>query len=478
MRSRSRGTSHARPVDWAIVICSTASMVCGMSMTCWTSASVRYSAILNPAPVVQLSLSWIQFTVDVMSSVDAQILLVGDELLAGELADANGPWFAERLTEAGFRVSAIRILPDEHAAIRDAVLQAVRSASLVVVAGGLGPTSDDLTTEAIADAFGLSLQLDEAQWERIRNLFRVMRGNEPPPGNEKQATIPAGATTIPNGNGTALGYLIEHEGALVGVLPGPPRENRPMFSDELLPRVLERLELPKPEPTRLFRTFGLAESVVAERLSGVEAQFPQLRIAYQFKFPEILVKLRVPAGERAAAEEAATAIEAKLAPHVYGHGEVTLPAVLGRELAARGLRIATAESCTAGLAAKLLTDAAGSSQWFDRGMVVYTNRAKREWLGVSRELLEQDGAVSEPVCEAMVAGLLERSDADVAFAISGIAGPGGGTPDKPVGTVCFGWGDRRRIHTDTRQFHWDREYNRLISAWVACWHIREMIVQS
>jgi nicotinamide-nucleotide amidase len=219
--------------------------------------------------------------------------------------------------------------------------------------------------------------------------------------------------------------------------------------------------------TRVFRVFGLAESEVGYRLRQVEKNCPDVRVGYQFHFPEILVKLRGTSAGEAMLERASQALMDALGSNVYGSGEERLPAVLGRRLAAAGLKIVTAESCTGGLAGQLLTDTAGSSAWMDAGFVAYSNEAKKRLLGVPGDLIRTHGAVSEPVALAMLSGALERSTAQVGISITGIAGPEGGTVEKPVGTVCVAWGMRGRLRAHTYRFAWDREYNRLASAWAA-----------
>ncbi|MEW6442455.1 MAG: CinA family nicotinamide mononucleotide deamidase-related protein [bacterium] len=409
---------------------------------------------------------------DRWNMIGAAILLIGDELLAGEVRDLNGPFFAEQLTRAGFRIRAVRFLADDTEAIVRELREALGCGGLLVVCGGLGPTSDDRTTEAVAAAVGRDLVLEKEQWQRIRQIFASFRGHEPPPGNEKQAMVPRGSEILRNGLGTAPGYVIEEGDAVVAVLPGPPRENRPMLEAELLPWLDRRMPDRGRMVTRVFRVFGLAESEVGHRLGPLEARYTRLRVGYQFHFPEILAKLRGSSEDPAMLDRASAELMEVLRPHVYGTGAETLPAVLGRELAARGLRIATAESCTGGLVAKLLTDTPGSSGWMETGWVTYSNAAKERFLGVPAGLLSRHGAVSEPVALAMLEGALERSGAQVGIAVTGIAGPEGGTADKPVGTVCIAWGRRGAPATaKTYGFHWDREYNRMISAWAAMYHL-------
>ena len=402
-----------------------------------------------------------------MSELVASVLLIGDELLAGEIQDRNGPYFADQLTNQGFRLRGIRLLPDDVEAIAAGVRESLQDCELVVVCGGLGPTSDDRTTEAVGRAVGKPLILDEEHWERIRKIFSMLRGEEPPPGNEKQAEFPEGADVLLNEMGTALGYVVRRGAGAVAVLPGPPKENQRMFEKQLLPWLDRNIPDRSRWARRVFRVFGLPESEVGHRLRDLEAEYTDLRVSYRFHFPEILVKLRCRVTSEDRLEAASRDLRSLLAPHIYHTGEERLPAVLGHELEKQGLRIVTAESCTGGLVAKLLTDVPGSSSWMERGFVVYSNQAKEELLGVPRGMLEQHGAVSEPVALSMLEGALERSDAQVGLAITGIAGPGGGTLGRPVGMVWIAWGDGRKRHAETRQFHWDREYNRIVSAWAA-----------
>ena len=412
-----------------------------------------------------------------MSGLAASILLIGDELLAGEIQDRNGPYLAAQLTGQGFRIRDIRLLPDDVEGIAAAVTEALRDCRLVVVCGGLGPTSDDRTTEAVAQALGKGLILDEEQWERIRKIFSLLRGEEPPPGNEKQARLPEGADVLLNEMGTALGYVVQQGKGAVAVLPGPPKENQRMFEMQLLPWLDRHMPDRSRWAARVFRVFGLPESEVGHRLSDLETEYRDLRVSYRFHFPEILVKLRGDVEAEDRLDAASADLEKRLEPHLYSTGEDRLPAVLGRELEKRDLRIVAAESCTGGLAAKLLTDVPGCSAWMERGFVVYSNQSKQELLGVPGEMLKEHGAVSEPVALAMLEGALARSDAQIGFALTGIAGPGGGSPGRPVGTVCVAWGDRSRSRVETHTFYWDREYNRLLSAWMAMYLVYQLVLE-
>lgn len=400
----------------------------------------------------------------------AGILLVGTELLRGEIHDRNGAFMGRELTQMGFSVETIVVVPDEVEAIVERVRELKKESDLLVLMGGLGPTGDDLTTEALAQALYLPLEFHEESWERIVLIYQS-RGRTPPEVNRKQALVPKGAEVFSNPHGTAPGYLLEHQGSFILVLPGPPKENQAIFATGLAARLKELFPQALPRLTRTFRVFGLTESQVAERVQDLEHN-EGVEFRYLFRFPEILVLLATTPKKEPLLNSLGETIRSRLDPYIYSEGENTLPQVVGELLKARGLKIVTVESCTGGLAAKLLTDTPGSSAWFERGFVVYSNAAKEELLGVPRSLLDQYGAVSEPVAQALLEGALTRSRADLGFSITGIAGPEGGTPEKPVGTVCIAFGDRGGSQVKTYKFPWDREYNRLISVWTALHRIR------
>ena len=406
-------------------------------------------------------------------AIESVLLVIGDELLAGEIADLNGPWLAEALASEGIHVVEMRVLPDDLGFISKALEAACDNTHLVILCGGLGPTSDDLTTEAVALALGVETSLDEGAWAAIQALFAA-RGMKLPLGNEKQAVFPAGAEVLPNAQGTAPGFLTTSRGgARVAVLPGPPRENRAMFTSELLPRLRSIFPSAPRWETRVLRVFGLPESTVGQRLRQVEAAHPSVRVGYQARFPEILVKLRYQSDAQSEIESAAAGVRAALTPFVYAEGSAPLPEVLGRRAMGLGLRLVAAESCTGGWVGKLLTDTPGSSAWFEEALVTYSNSAKVELLEVAPALLDEHGAVSEPVAAAMLRGALARSRgrAQVGVAITGVAGPEGGTEAKPVGTVCIAFGSAEELETRTHRFPFDRDRNRLLAAWSSLGHL-------
>ncbi|MGD8278560.1 MAG: competence/damage-inducible protein A [Gemmatimonadota bacterium] len=382
-----------------------------------------------------------------------EIVAVGDELLLGDSIDSNGPWLGRRLSGLGAVVSRRTVVGDDDAAIRGAVADALGRTGIVICSGGLGPTPDDRTRDAVAGLYGREFELDGTWLETIRRRFQA-RGLVMPDTNRRQAEVPRGAVLLPNPHGTAPGLAIDDARlGLTVLLPGPPRELRALFDAEVTSLLEDRLD-PERRPVlrRVLRTTGLAESQVAERVADLDAGMAPLTLAY---LPVgIGIDLRLTSWGVLSADEAGRALDAaqaaltdRLGAAVYAEGETDLAAVVGHALAERGLTVATAESCTGGLVAKRLTDVAGASAWVRGGAVAYSNEAKRDALGVPAELIAGNGAVSEPVVRAMVEGAQARLGADCAVAVTGIAGPGGGTAEKPVGTVWIAASVRDRIET-------------------------------
>jgi nicotinamide-nucleotide amidase len=381
-------------------------------------------------------------------SARAGIVVTGTEVLTGRIQDRNGPWIADRLLELGVELAHITICGDRPADIEAQLrFMADQGVDLIVTSGGLGPTADDMTVDVVARFCGRELVLDDEVENKIANILKRLMGRNPAfdPGNfdsirtanRKQAMIPAGSEVL-DPVGTAPGVVVPGKPAVV-VLPGPPRELQPMWQkaiettaaqDAIAGRTTYRQET--------IRMFGLPESGLAETLRGAEASIPgfdQLEITTCLRRGEIEMVTRY--------EPDAADIYAKLTQllrdqhgqQLYSEDGSHVDDLVAQLLAGR--RMATAESCTAGLLAARLTDRPGSSDYVMGGVVSYSNEAKVQLLGVDPALIEAHGAVSEPVAEAMAAGALKRFGADTAVAVTGIAGPGGGTPEKPVGTVCF-----------------------------------------
>lgn len=380
----------------------------------------------------------------------AVIISSGDELITGQLLDTNARWLAQRLVDRGITPLEFAVLGDDAAQIADTLRRAARSCTLVVMSGGLGPTEGDLTRAGLAAALGEPLVTDEPALEALRARLAA-RGRTPTDLQARQAQRPRSAVALPNAHGTAPGLRAvippDRSGAPapceVYCLPGPPGELRPMWVDQVEPRL-------RPPPghavvTRLIHAAGLPEADAAVRLAAYTARgrTPVVNITASQSVLTIRLCARGPRAEcQAAVERTAAEIRAILGAHVFGEGERTLAASVLESLGASGRTLATVESCTGGLLGRLLTDVPGASNTYVGGWVTYTGAMKHALVGVSRELIERRGAVSREVAAAMAHGGLERSGADVAVAVTGIAGPGGGTPRTPVGTVWIALAQR------------------------------------
>jgi len=366
------------------------------------------------------------------------ILTIGDELINGLRVDTNTAWLAARLSDLGVEVERAVSLGDEEGAIRDALAGALAGTDLVIVSGGLGPTQDDRTKPAVAAHFGVGMTRIPEIEEAVRTFFAT-RGRSITPVNLDQALVPDGFAWHINPRGTAPGLLKEQDGRLLFVLPGVPGEMRAFWHDWLEPLLQDRLGDRHIIRRRWFQTTGIGESDLFNRVGGLEDLAPTITLAY---LPSAWgVALYVTGkGEDAPAVEAALAqaearIVAGSGDWFFARGDVTLAEHLAGQLRGRGLHLAVAESCTGGLLADTLTNVPGASEWLDRTWVTYSNRSKTEELGVPAELIAAQGAVSEPVARAMAEGARQQSGSDFALATTGIAGPTGGTPEKPVGLV-------------------------------------------
>ena len=366
----------------------------------------------------------------------AAILSIGDELILGQTQDTNARWLAGRLADRGVPCVQFRVVPDDLAAQAAALRELAAVAQVVIVTGGLGPTDDDLTREALRVAMGDAnpLVLDAPSLEALDRWF-THRGRSMPDINRRQAMRPSGAECLRNDFGTAPGLRGTVGGATIVCLPGPPREMEPMFDQFVLPL------LPKQAmATGVVHAFGQGESFLAERLGDRmhRDRNPLVGTTASGSVVSARVRGRDLAAEPAAMQAELAAIESLWKPFAFGRGTTTLAGSLGAALRERGLTVALAESCTGGLAGSLITAESGSSAWFVGGLMTYANEAKRDLCGVPEALIAQHGAVSAPVAAAMARGVRERLRADWAASITGVAGPTGGSDAKPVGTVYIG----------------------------------------
>jgi len=389
------------------------------------------------------------------------IINTGDELLRGALADTNAVYMASRLHDLGFRADRFATIGDDLGALIEAFVAAFSELDLVLVSGGLGPTDDDLTAQAAAAAAGVKL-VRSAEAEKVVRAAFARRGREMSPVNLKQADVPEGSRVLDNPNGSAPGFALDQGRARAFFLPGPPRELEPMFEAQVVPA----LPAPPARHVAAFRLFGMGESDVQAALAPYAAAHPALVYGYRATFPEI--GLRIGAPDEAELAGAVAEARRVLGSAIFAEEDVGLAEALGRALASRRLTIATAESCTGGLIGHELTQIPGSSDYFRGAIVAYDNAVKSGLLGVDERLLATRGAVSEEVVRAMADGARRALGADVAIAVSGVAGPGGGTADKPVGLVHFAVTTARGgAHLERKFSGHNRAMIKAASAWTA-----------
>jgi nicotinamide-nucleotide amidase len=363
-----------------------------------------------------------------------ELIATGDEVMQGIIVDSNAAWMAERIVPFGFEIVRHTTVGDDEGEIATALKEAASRADTVFVSGGLGPTADDITIEAAAKAFGAKLIKDEAVLAEIREFFERI-GREMSPSNEKQALIPEGAKALKNRVGTAPGIHAGLGGADFFFLPGVPKELYQIFEDSVMPWLSERADTHYIK--RVLRCFGIPEASIDSKLKGVD--LAGARLSFRVKFPEIMLRLiarsKDEADARAQVEQAAVNIRERLGDVVYGEGDATLAEVTGKLLKEKGLTLAVAESCTGGQLCSTITDVVGASDYFERGVVTYSNLSKEELLGVPHDTIERSGAVSKETVTDMAEGIRREAKTDIGVAITGIAGPGGGTQEKPVGRV-------------------------------------------
>ncbi len=372
----------------------------------------------------------------------AEILATGDEIRSGALVDSNSAHISRRLEEAGIVVVRHTCVGDDTDQLIAVMKEIAGRADLCVVTGGLGPTVDDLTAEAAAGAAGVSLSLDETALAAVEAFFKA-RNREMSASNRKQAMLPAGSDRLDNPVGTAPGFALAIGGCRFFCLPGVPPEMKRMLQEQVMPRLMR---LPGAGggvvKTVTISTFGYPESVAGERVAGFSKRFPALKLGLRAKFPEIQVKIYARSNDPEALEadiaEARQWLLERLGSKTFSTTGKTMQEVVGQLLADAGATIAVAESCTGGLISHWLTNVAGSSVYFRMSAVTYANEAKTAVLGVSPETLQRCGAVHEKTAEEMAEGVRKISGADWGVSTTGIAGPDGGTPEKPVGTVCIG----------------------------------------
>jgi nicotinamide-nucleotide amidase len=409
--------------------------------------------------------------------IAAAIISTGDELTTGRTTDTNAGFIADRLLELGIDVVAILTVGDRPERLRWAWSEALRLAHVVISTGGLGPTADDLTTETVAGLLGRKIVSEAEVAERIRQLFRLFN-RAMPENNLKQAMFPEGAVIVPNALGTAPGSreavgTPDEPRNLVG-LPGVPREMKPMLTETVLPGLGELVGAAR-VGHRTFQTFGISESGLDEVIAGIPGEG---RWSFRANFPEVSVRVTV-RGDDIETRLAAFGreVHTRLGGYIYGEGDTSMERVVGELLRTRQTTVAFAESCTGGLVAHRLTNVAGSSAYFRGGINAYANDVKERLLDVPGEILERCGAVSEEVAGAMAESARRTLDAAIAVGVTGIAGPDGGTDEKPVGTVCFGLAAAGHPTVTRRYQLWgNREWVKLLSSQIALDWVRRHLL--
>ena len=418
-----------------------------------------------------------------------ELINTGSELMLGRVLNTHQQWLCRQLADLGYVVARQVAVPDTGSDIEQAVREALARADLVITTGGLGPTSDDLTRDGVAQLLGKELREDAAVLAHIRHFFESRR-RPMPERTRVQALVPEGATVLPNPHGTAPGLAMElqpnpfrggGEPSWLIMLPGPPRELRPMFTDSVAPLLRRVLPPASRFVCRTLRTTGIGESVVEAKIGGPLRRWVEagLDLGYCARPGQVDVRLAARGGEaEQQVREAEAIVRGLLSPHIYGVEDEDLETVIVRLLTERKATLALAESCTGGCIANRVTNVPGASVVLLAGLVTYGNAAKQKFLGVHAETLARHGAVSEPVAREMAEGARRQTQADYALAVTGIAGPSGGTPDKPVGTVFIGLASTSGTVVERNFNPYDRETFKQVTAQQALELLRRTILAS
>jgi competence/damage-inducible protein CinA-like protein len=409
--------------------------------------------------------------------LNAEIIAIGSEMLTPFRLDTNSLWLTERLNTMGVEVRLKTVVGDDEARLEETVRDAMKRSEIVIATGGLGPTEDDITRKIFARVLKRQLILDDAILEKLRARFA--RRNMPMPEiNARQALVIHGAQVLENNNGTAPGMLIAEGKCTVVLLPGPPREMKPIF-DALVAPVLKQRAGDMLIVRRTLSIFGLGESAVDELAAPVYTKYQNPSTTILFKDGQIELHLTAQArneGETVKLlDDLAGRLDEVLGEYIFSRSNETLEAVVGQLLKLRGYTLATAESCTGGLLAGRITDVPGSSEYFLEGVVSYSNEAKIDLLGVPKKLIATHGAVSEPVAGAMAAGIRKRAGSTLGIGVTGLAGPGGGSPEKPVGLVYIALADDSQTTTRKFIFPGDRQFIRTLTVNAALDMVRRRI---
>jgi nicotinamide-nucleotide amidase len=407
------------------------------------------------------------------------ILTIGNELMNGRIADTNSSFIAREMNLQGWQVETMMSVGDDFETIKTRLHYLLTFADAVICTGGLGPTADDITTAAVAKAFDLPLYTDEKVLACLKELF-IRFNLRWTDNNAKQAVFPQGAEVIPNPVGTAAGFVLPVQEKLVFVIPGVPSETYRMLPEGVIP-VLRRYF---PQPVRhsikqTIKSFGLGEGTVDQRLADVNFDALGVSVGFYPVFPEnhLVLIARSDSLEQAEKnmQKAVDEVTARLSDSIFGYSEKTLEEIIAEALTEKRLTIAVAESCTGGLIANRLTDVPGSSVYFERGLVTYSNEAKIQLLGVPPEIIEQHGAVSEETARLMAEGVRRIAKTALGLSSTGIAGPTGGSKEKPVGTVYVALADGAQTICRHYAYRWDRKRNKLVSSEAALFLLKNYL---
>lgn len=413
-----------------------------------------------------------------MKKIVAEIINIGDEILYGQITNTNVRWMSTELDKLGIKVIRQTIIGDEAEPILQALSAAEKIADIILITGGLGPTKDDITKKTLADYFNTELVPNEEALTAIRNYFEA-RGREMMPGYEIMAAMPANAQYISNNAGTAPGMWFEKEGKIFVSMPGVPKEMEMLMEESVLPKLKNHFQTPSIYH-KVIRTFGAGESKIAAKISDWEDNLPEnIKLAY---LPDYgIVNLRLTAfGESMAVLEQQVEVEIEkvktLIPnYIFGYNKDEMEVVVGELLLKEDKTVATAESCSGGFLAHLFTKVPGSSRYFEGGIISYSNAIKMNRLGVQEETLKNHGAVSEETIKQMAENVREKFKTDIGVASSGVAGPGGGSPEKPVGTVWIAYADENGTYTKKLSLTPVREFNIKLTSYLILDLIRKKL---
>jgi nicotinamide-nucleotide amidase len=412
----------------------------------------------------------------------AEIITIGDELLIGQVVDTNSAWMATLLNQHGIKVHQITSVSDNREHIIEALTATAKRADIILITGGLGPTRDDITKSTLCDYFKVGLRFDAEAYKDVEHLFKI-RGREVTEINKKQAELPANCIALRNKNGTAPGMWFEDKGKVYVSMPGVPYEMKALMTDEVIPRLKKKFTL----PVILHKTVltqGIGESMLAERIEKWEDSLAEhnIKLAYLPSAGMVRLRLSVSGTDENKLKQIIDQKVKELLPlaesYIYGYDNDTLESVVGKLLKEKNKTVSTAESCTGGYIGHLITTVPGSSDYFKGSVVAYANEIKENILGVKAETIEKHGAVSQQVVEEMATGICKKFNTDYSVAVSGIAGPTGGTPDKPVGTVWIAVKSPKNLVSKKFLFGDNRERNIQVTGLTALNMLRKEIMSS